>query len=104
MPKGKYKENGCNHDFIRFGNTMNYHCALCEERATWSLDAELAFLDRLVGDPKKPVNKKVTILEGYIKAVSSFPSGNFTHREDTELLKHAGYLILVLEKSVSCVT
>ena len=98
----KKTEEACSHKFVQFDNTPNYRCVYCNERYFWTLDAEKTFLNELAYNPDKPVGKKIEALEGYIKAASSYATGNFTYLEDTELMKHAAFLIISLERGSSC--
>jgi hypothetical protein len=65
---------------------------------SWGFEQEIEFLDSIVDNIHRALQKKVEILEGYIGAVNSVSAGNFTISEDDELMKYATKLLILLER------
>ena len=98
MSKGKQKpEEQCRHVYVKFENSLNYHCKYCSDKLLWGPEQEKEFLDELACDEKKTREKKIQMLNGYILALSQVPGGNFTHMEDANLMEYAMKLIIALE-------
>lgn len=99
MPKGKYERiKYCDHEWGRCPTSLNYVCKVCDGRLSWGFEQELEFLDSIIDNLHRTIEKKVEILEGYIQTLSGFSAANFTVFEDDELMKYAAKLLILLER------